>query len=951
MRSAAPLSAITSARSARRAALGCLLLAGLGLAASLLLAPPIGLTLTLAGLRPALPLAAALLGLLAGGLALFARPPKPLAATENPREAILLAALQRSVTELRDVTGAQRSELVSLRDQYGDATREAMMVGARLAGVALDAETRLSAGVTRAEQALQRPADETASQLRAAADGMVQTIGDALAGASGQIEALGTFAGKLQHDAAALDSAGHEIATASASVVARLGEAVTRAGTVLAALPVVGATLTDAADVLAENGRQSLAAAARLQLETETLLSAAEDVAARIAAADHSAAELTQAAASLASVGDALAAEAVTNEAALRALPDATEALRSAAASLDEKAGTMSAALDRIEAAACNTAAAFAEGAAQAVQAATDLTGAAETLHGEATRLSAAGSEAAQAAASLEQNTAALHEAAADLPGLAAGLTEAAASLGEAGRQVADSSRSVADLLTADAVRGEALTLALSEGASSMQGDATALADAARRISEVGGAAVAAISEGVAQAAAVAQSLDAAGLGSAAATRQLEQQTSALVASTEAAATRIKTVADEAGTAFAGLSELGTGLSETALVLRRDVVALDGAGRQLALSGQAMAVRLTDDAARSEALLRALPKAMAGLSAATSTLQGDAGALEQAGRRLAAAGDVTAAAVGSAMAQAATVAQTLDASGRDAVAATLRLQQQTVSLQATTDIAATRIAGAADHAGALAAEAAVVLARESAALDAAGQRVSTLPAATAALVDAAASMGSRTEALEDAARRIANVSGEAVAAIGDTLAQSAHVAQALDVSGREAGAAARRLQHQSEAVQSATAEAAAQFERLGGLPDKFREAAARLEAAIARQDGASVTLQAAISRVHGAFEAVAQAQEQDAVAATLHHLGGVEQAALLLLQQAEALAEAVLGGRAPELPALLAERTPGLLAGLDTTIGRLRSAATALATASDAAAVRPVGAPAAAASA
>ncbi len=1203
MRSAIPLSAIASALPARRAALACLLLAVLGLGASLVLAPPIDVSTSPASWRQMLPLAASLLGLLAGGLALSARQPEPVDPPEDPRQASLLAALQRTVAELRDVTDAQRSELVSLREQYGEATREAMMVSARLAGVALDAESRLSAGVAQAQQALQRPSDEltdllrrnldrppippdeTAAQLRAAADGMVQTISQAVATAAGQIEALGTAGGKLQRDATALTTAGHEIATAGATVVARLSEAATRANGVLAALPVVGATVTDAAAALEENGRRSLAAVDRLQQESATLRSAAEDAAARITAAADQAvagadsalnalpkatAELIDAAAGLARNTASFGAEAASGEAALRALPEATEALRAVAAALDEKAGTMSRSLDRIEAAA------------------SDLTGAAESLHGEGARLSEASSEAARTAGALAQQTEALRDVAgdaatrteaaiADLPGLAGGLTEVAASLDAAGRQMVETSRGMAELLAADAERSEAIrralpeaSAALSEAASSVHTEATSLEEAARRISHVGGEAVAAIADTVAQAAAVAQALDTAGRESAAATKRLEQQTEALQASSQSAATRIEAAADRADTAHRTLSELSTGLSETAGGLQRDVVALDGAGRQLALAGQTLSLRLADDAARSEALLHALPQAVAGLSAATGALHTDAEALQAASREITGTGSEVAAAVGAAMDKAAGVVQGLDASGRDAIAATLRLQQQTVSLQATSDMAATRIATAADQAAAMASDAAAALSRDSAALDAVGQLVSGLPDATAALAEAArhirqvgetaaaviddtatqltqaghlvplldqagreaasatrdlhqqtdelqaaaasvtsagrkiadllsadaarsdavlralpeatavlseaaATMQARTGAMEDAARRVASVSGEAVAVIADTLTQSAHVAQSLDVSGREAAAAARLLQQQNEALQSAAeaavsniaaaangavemaarafaalpdltsgfseaggaiadaaaraesgvagldsasrvlcaaaAEAAAQIERLGGLandtegrlavlqtvgsaigetveglsalgrqleqatvalpaavasladhaasepaqaaslatlaglPEKFRDAAARLESAIARQDGASVILESAMTRVQGAFEAVAQASrpapEQDALGATLQHLGGVEQAAVLLLQQAEALAEAVLDGRAPELPGVLAERTPSLLAGLDATIGRLRSAATALALASDGPSVQP----------
>jgi len=82
--------------------------------------------------------------------------------------------------------------------------------------------------------------------------------------------------------------------------------------------------------------------------------------------------------------------------------------------------------------------------------------------------------------------------------------------------------------------------------------------------------------------------------------------------------------------------------------------------------------------------------------------------------------------------------------------------------------------------------------------------------------------------------------------------------------------------------------------------------------------------------------------EPAALDATLLHLGSVEREASLLTQQAEALAEAVLTGKAPSLPPLLAGRAPVLLSGIDATIQRLHSVATSLALASDGAPMREV---------
>jgi hypothetical protein len=160
-----------------RGALACVVMAALGLAASLVLAPPpvLGAVAGSSAVLPLLPPAAALLGLLAGVLSLFAgaaiasarswplRAAASGAAAAGPpggqgaQAAALVPGLQAAVEDLRGLLAAERAELASFREACGAATHDAMMVGARLAGVALDAETRLTAGVEQIEQALQQP--------------------------------------------------------------------------------------------------------------------------------------------------------------------------------------------------------------------------------------------------------------------------------------------------------------------------------------------------------------------------------------------------------------------------------------------------------------------------------------------------------------------------------------------------------------------------------------------------------------------------------------------------------------------------------------------------------------------------------------------------------------------------------------------------------------------------
>jgi hypothetical protein len=163
----------------------------------------------------------------------------------------------------------------------------------------------------------------------------------------------------------------------------------------------------------------------------------------------------------------------------------------------------------------------------------------------------------------------------------------------------------------------------------------------------------------------------------------------------------------------------------------------------------------------------------------------------------------------------------------------------------------------------------------------------------------------------------------------------------------------------ADAVRESLARECRRMEMVADLPPTARRieleacveaAMRRLEAAAARHDDAGAALLAASGRLDAARVATTQArelEETDAAGttsatpgekllhATLRHLHGVERAAQPLMREAEALAEAVVGGAAPSLPSLLAGRAPTLLAGVESTIRSLRSVATALALASD----------------
>jgi hypothetical protein len=131
---------------------------------------------------------------------------------------------------------------------------------------------------------------------------------------------------------------------------------------------------------------------------------------------------------------------------------------------------------------------------------------------------------------------------------------------------------------------------------------------------------------------------------------------------------------------------------------------------------------------------------------------------------------------------------------------------------------------------------------------------------------------------------------------------------------------------------------------LAALTGDIGESVKRVEAALIDHDGALISLIGSMSRVQAAAvdmhairseSVVPAADGETSLGAALSHLDGVADQAEQLLQQSEALAEAVMAGRAPALSSLLADRAPVLLARVETATRRLRSAATALAIASD----------------
>jgi hypothetical protein len=125
--------------------------------------------------------------------------------------------------------------------------------------------------------------------------------------------------------------------------------------------------------------------------------------------------------------------------------------------------------------------------------------------------------------------------------------------------------------------------------------------------------------------------------------------------------------------------------------------------------------------------------------------------------------------------------------------------------------------------------------------------------------------------------------------------------------------------------------------RLDGLSAGIGAAIGRIEAALAQQGGTGDALLSGLNQIRASLteRAAPMAPDIDNPPSTLHQIDVVARETSVLLQQTEALAEAVVAGQTPGLPPLLTECTPALLAGVETTIARLRSVATALALASD----------------
>jgi hypothetical protein len=227
------------------------------------------------------------------------------------------------------------------------------------------------------------------------------------------------------------------------------------------------------------------------------------------------------------------------------------------------------------------------------------------------------------------------------------------------------------------------------------------------------------------------------------------------------------------------------------------------------------------------------------------------------------------------------------------------------------------------------------LAQDAAVLTQAAQQIS---------MQLAAKRGDTTPAeLAQSGRIIAAAAEEVSQQIGRLAGIAAHAeTQAATLPGLTAQIAetAARLEAAAsgDAVQTTLAPA---LRHLADLAAGIGAAVGRMETALAHHDESGAEIASAMAQVQStlaASMAVAQDRPPSAatpVAATLRHLDAVSRETELLLAQTEALAEAVVGGQAPDLPGQLAVRAPELLAEVEATIRRLQSVATAVALASD----------------
>ena len=543
-------------------------------------------------LQQLLPLLAAVFGLLSGVLGMLFVSGAASPAAGAPGDTTGMPGLQGVVRQLTGLLEEEHRQIAAFQEIYGNSTREALVVSRRLAllaDVALDAETRLVAGVAQAEEALRQPGgpasgvadgsshalpeitdiirrsildqsraiastlDAMSARLVSEADGPVQTFRVAVAGVSDQIRTLGDTAATLSRDVIAFETAGRGIATIGATVVSRVNDAVVHIDAALAQLPEAAASVIAATEQAALN---LVEASDALRIDS-----------AAVAASGH---QIQQ------------AAVAVHEEA--DALQSTRQGILDAATTTQEEAHALQAMRQGI----MDAASAVHEETSALQQARHGMTEAATAVHAEAATLQAVRQGITEAVAAVHEETYALqetrhgmteaatavHAEAATLQAVRQGITEAVAAVHGETHALQETRHSVAEAATAvhaEAAALQAVRQGITEAVAAVHDETSALQETRQDIAEANGAILSQIDSGLVR-------IDAA-LG------QLPAVAEAIVASAERAEHGLADASRRLGADSANLAAAGHETLQAAERLRQDSQALKAAGQEIADAG------------------------------------------------------------------------------------------------------------------------------------------------------------------------------------------------------------------------------------------------------------------------------------------------------------------------------------------------------------------------------
>jgi hypothetical protein len=380
-------------------------------------------------------------------------------------------------------------------------------------------------------------------------------------------------------------------------------------------------------------------------------------------------------------------------------------------------------------------------------------------------------------------------------------------------------------------------------------------------------------------------------------------------------------IAEAARQGSASLVQVTATLERAAATLMDSAANVDAAGQCMATAGEGVAGQWVTEIARGEAAMSALPGVAADLAAAASDLRLETLVLAAAAQQVSSAGTAASSAVADVAVRAEVSAASLDAAGRMMSAAGSEVGSQIDRLA--------QVARQADGQLSLATDLAANVAAAAARLQ---TMTDSLPVES--MLTVLPELVASREAAASGLERLDVLSGRLENAIAGLQADPKPDAAMMNLTSlsAEIADAVRRLElamvsHESLAASMAAVEAAAAAVSEAAAEQPASPAADAAPMAEGNRGARTVT--------RSPFAALTEDSPPDALAATLSRLDDVSCQTETLLRQTEVLAEAVISGRAPGLPPLLADRAPVLLAGIEATTGRLRSVATALALVSD----------------